>query len=78
MNNIGENMILLTLCKTFMVLIYLFLFYVGLLWVLGLAFWFFNLFTKQTLKLKDVILLPFKREKLISKKQKILTKKGEK
>ena len=70
-------MIILLLCKLLMVLIYLFLFYVGLVWVLGLAFWLFSLFTKQTLKLKDVILLPFKR-KTNFQKNKTLTKKGEK
>lgn len=68
-------MIILSLSKLLMAFIYLFLFYVGLVWVLGLAFWVFSLFTKQTLKLKDVILLPFKQESKFPK-TKTLTKKG--
>lgn len=76
-NNIGENMILLTLCRILMLFIYLFLLYVGLVWVLGLAFWIFSLFTNETLKLKDVFLMPFKRKNKIQK-TKTLTKKGKK
>lgn len=70
-------MILLALCRTLMLFIYLFLLYVGLVWVLGLAFWVFSLFTNETLKLKDVFLMPFKRENQFTK-TKTLTKKRKK
>lgn len=70
-------MILLTLCRTFMLFIYLFLLYIGLVWVLGLAFWVFSLFTNETLKLKDIFLMPFKRKNQFTKTE-TLTKKRKK
>lgn len=70
-------MIILSLCKLLMAFIYLFLFYVGLVWVLGLAFWVFSLFTNETLKLKDIFLMPFKRENQFTE-TKTLTKKRKK
>ena len=44
----------------------LYLFYVGIIWIIGISFWFFSLFTKHTIKLSEVLARPFVRKSYLT------------
>lgn len=55
-------------------MIELFLLYIGAVYILGIFAWFISLFTKQTIKLSEVLIMPFKKKSAFPK-TKSLTRK---
>ena len=53
----------------------LFLLYIGIVYIFGIFAWVISLFTRQTIKLSEVLMMPFKKKSAFPKTNN-LTKKG--
>jgi hypothetical protein len=67
-------MILRALTLLLSSIIKLYLLYVCIVWILGISFWFFSLFTRRTIKLSEVLVIPFKKRQPFNNNNKF--KKG--